>query len=134
VTTTYLDLGDWVVLAARATGMSESTVLAVADLGLADSALNAPAASFGGVEFYPTIPLKAAVLIEHLVKAHALPDGNKRTAWLSGVRFMAVNGWQLHLPAHDADTLVDLLVALAAGQLASEKWHGWLAERMYGPR
>lgn len=37
-------------------------------LALAESALHAPFASFGGVEAYPTLVEQAAVLLEHLVK------------------------------------------------------------------
>jgi death on curing protein len=39
-----------------------------------------PKASWGGVEFYPSFAMKAAVLLVRLTKNHALPDGNKRTA------------------------------------------------------
>jgi prophage maintenance system killer protein len=49
-------------------------------IGLADSALAAPQAGFGGVEAYPDFATKAAVLCWHLVKNHPLPDGNKRCA------------------------------------------------------
>ena len=54
-------------------------------LELADSALAAPQAGFGGVEAYPDFATKAAVLCWHLVKNHPLPDGNKRCAFLAGV-------------------------------------------------
>ena len=47
----------------------------VADLGLAESALHAPAATFGAVEFYPDLITKARVLVVHLTKNHPLPDG-----------------------------------------------------------
>ncbi len=42
---------------------------------LADSALHAPAASFGGEEFYPDLFDKAAVLTCRLAWNHPLPDG-----------------------------------------------------------
>jgi hypothetical protein len=45
-------------------------------LDLAESALHAPQAAWGGVEFYPSFPMKAAVLLGRLTKNHALPDGN----------------------------------------------------------
>ncbi len=43
---------------------------------LADSALHAPAAGFGGDEFYPDLFDKAAVLCGRLAWHHPLPDGN----------------------------------------------------------
>ncbi len=56
---------------------------------LADSALHAPAGSFGGEEFYPELINKAAVLTCRLAWNHPLPDGNKRAAWASLVMFIA---------------------------------------------
>lgn len=51
-------------------------------MALAESALNAPAAAYGGVEFYPEPHQKAAVLYSRLVRNHPLPDGNKRVAFI----------------------------------------------------
>jgi hypothetical protein len=48
-----------------------------ARMDLADSALHAPAAEFGGVEFYPDLARKTAVLAARLIRNHPLPDGNK---------------------------------------------------------
>ncbi len=44
---TYVDLVDYVAIAAEVTGLDAETVLRVAKLDLADSALHAPAAGFG---------------------------------------------------------------------------------------
>lgn len=49
----YLDLADYIAIAAEITGFDDVTVMKVANLNLADSALHAPSASFGGSEFYP---------------------------------------------------------------------------------
>jgi death on curing protein len=53
VTVEYLDLADYVAIAAEVTGLDAVTVMKVANLDLADSALHAPAAGFGETEFYP---------------------------------------------------------------------------------
>jgi len=73
----------------------------VADLGLAESALCAPAASFAGVEQYPDLAMKASVLCVRLTKNHALPDGNKRTAFLCTVEFAERNGYRWIPPSGD---------------------------------
>jgi death on curing protein len=83
VSVRYLDLVDYVAIAAEVTGLDAVTVTKVADLGLADSALHAPMAEFGGTEFYPDFVDKAAVLVVRLTKNHPLPDGNKRAAWVT---------------------------------------------------
>ena len=57
----YVDLVDYIAIAAEATGLEVDTLFHVAKLDLADSALHAPAAGLGEVEFYPDFVDKAAV-------------------------------------------------------------------------
>lgn len=53
MTVEYLDLADYVAIAAAVTGLDLQTVMNMTNLNLADSALHAPAAGFGEDEFYP---------------------------------------------------------------------------------
>ena len=62
----YLDLTDYVAIAAAVTGLDLQTVMNMTNLDLADSALHAPAAGFGDDDFYPEFVDKAAVLIVRL--------------------------------------------------------------------
>jgi death on curing protein len=64
----YLDLADYLWLAGAALDRAPEAVFEVADLGLAESALHAPAAGFGGVESSPDLVTKARVLLVHLTK------------------------------------------------------------------
>ena len=50
----YLDLADYLWLAGAALDPAPEAVFDVADLGLAESALHAPAATYGGVDLTPT--------------------------------------------------------------------------------
>jgi death on curing protein len=93
VSTEYLDLVDYVAIAAEVTGLDVDTVTRVALLELADSALHAPQAGFGETEFFPDFVDKAAVLVVRLAKNHPLPDGNKRAAWVALRMFVELNGW-----------------------------------------
>jgi hypothetical protein len=77
----YLDLADYLYLAGAALDVAPEARFDVADLGLAESALHAPAATFAGVEFHPDLVTKAAALVTRLAKNHALPDGDKRAAF-----------------------------------------------------
>ena len=45
-------------------------------------------------------------LIVALSRAHAFIQGNKRTAWLSGVMFLNMNGYDVILPSAEANALV----------------------------
>ncbi|HVS28744.1 MAG TPA: Fic family protein [Solirubrobacteraceae bacterium] len=89
----YLDLADYVAIAAEVTGLDVDTIMRIAKLNLADSALHAPVAGFGETEFYPDFVDKAAVLVVRLAKNHPLPDGNKRAAWVTLRLFVEINGW-----------------------------------------
>jgi death-on-curing protein len=73
----YLALDDYVAIAVAVTGQEVETMVNATNTDLADSALHAPSASFGGEEFYPDFVDKAAVLVVRLAKNHPLPDGNK---------------------------------------------------------
>ncbi len=66
MTVEYLDLADFIAIAAAVTGLDEDTIIKIADLGLADSALHAPGAGFGDQEFYKYFVDKAAVLVVSL--------------------------------------------------------------------
>ena len=56
----YPDLADYLAISAEVTGTDLKTITNAAKLDLADSALHAPLASFGGEEFSPEFCDKAA--------------------------------------------------------------------------
>lgn len=106
--TTYLTLPDLLALA------DDLGVGPVRDLGLLDSAVHRPQTQLFGHEAYPSLDLKAAVLLESVVSNHPLVDGNKRLAWLATVVFYGLNGAILEAPDDDA---YDLVIAMASGQV-----------------
>lgn len=79
----YLDLADYLLIAEAVLEIPAEQLAQLKRLGLAESALNAPAGGYGEDEAYPDFETKAAVLCWHLVKNHPLPDGNKRAGFLS---------------------------------------------------
>ena len=81
----YLSLEDLLTLA------GDLEVGPVRDVGLLDSAAYRPQASVFGVEAYPSLDVKAGVLLESVVRNHALVDGNKRLGWLSVVVLYGLN-------------------------------------------
>ena len=90
--TEYLDLADYLLIAEAVLGVAAEEIARWPGIGLAESALHAPAAGFAGVELYPEVIDKAAVLCVRLARNHALPDGNKRVAYLGLLEFLARNG------------------------------------------
>jgi death on curing protein len=128
----YIELADFLLIAETVLGIPAET-LARSDrvVALAESALAAPAAAFGGEEFYPEFTVKAAVLCSHLVWNHPLPDGNKRTAFLCLIEFIERNGyeWRQSGDETEEDTIVEMIVRLAAGQLSDADFADWVRER-----
>jgi death-on-curing protein len=119
--TEYLSLDDLLVL------IEDLDVGPIRDIGLLDSAVHRPQATVLGVDAYPGLDEKAAVLLESLVRNHALVDGNKRLGWLATVVFYGLNGVTLDAPDDDA---YDLVIAIASGVVAYgdaaeslEVWH-----------
>ncbi len=96
------------MIAQAVTGIEAEKLARLPRMTLAESALAAPAAGFGGVEVYPSLAEKAAVLCWHLARNHPLPDGNKRLAFLSMVEFLERNGhpWPLPYDVDDAEATV----------------------------
>lgn len=121
----YLDLDDYLSIAVEVTGQSIETIVHATKIDLADSALNAPAASFSGEEFYPDFVDKAAVLIVRLAKNHPLPDGNKRAAWVSLRVFLAFNGRKLD-PYPSVDEAEAAVLSIAAGKWDEKATADWL--------
>ena len=89
--------------------------------GLLASAVHRPRARMFGTAAYDDLYEQAAALL------HALVDGNKRTAWLATVTFLALNG--VDLAGADQDTAYALVVDVASG---TEAEVGRIAGRLRG--
>lgn len=132
MTVEYLDLADYLAIAAEVTGLDITTITKVTNLNLADSALHAPAAGFGDVEFFPEFVDKAAVLLVRLAKNHPLPDGNKRAGWVAMRMFVAVNGWTWRTRP-DIDDAEATVLAVAAGDIDEAAVAEWLRQFLVAP-
>jgi death-on-curing protein len=99
---TYLDASDLLVLAAAVTGGD----LVVRDLGLLDSAAHRPQATVLGVEAYDTLWLKAAALMESIIRNRPLAEGNWRLGWVAAVTLCDINGWWVDA---EEDAALDLV-------------------------
>jgi death on curing protein len=117
VTLSYLDLADLLIIAEAVLEIPAEKLAYTSRLSLAESAVHAPAASFGGLDFYPDMASKAAVLCVHLVKNHPFSDGNKRVAFLAMIEFVERNGHGWTPPPGDEDGEVSAqkIIDIAAG-------------------
>jgi death-on-curing protein len=126
----YLDLIDYLLIAEQVLQIPAKELSRLERLGLADSALNAPAASFGGVEAYPEFELKVAVLGWHLIKNHPLPDGNKRCALLAMIEFTHRNGLIWGPDPGDPEAGDSVIRGVAAGRLGQAELADWVRKRI----
>jgi death-on-curing protein len=122
------DLGDYLAAAAVVLETPVERLERLPRLDLAESALAAPFAGFGGEEAYPLLEEKAAVLLDHLARNHPLPDGNKRTAFLVMVDFLENNGRPFGSPDPDVDH--PQVERVAAGEADLEEITAWVRRRM----
>lgn len=90
---------------------------AVRDEGLIDSAVQAPVASAGGEDAYPTHFLKVAALGWAIANNHGFVDGNKRTAYLIMRLVLDWNGYYL---GWSTETVITVMTLTAAGHLDRE--------------
>ena len=72
--TRYLSIAEYLWLAEQVTGIQAEELSRSARVELADSALHAPQASFGGTDFYPDLMDKAAVLAGSSTVAPSVPQ------------------------------------------------------------
>lgn len=128
--TRYIGLAEYFWLAEQVTGVEAAVLAKASRPDLADSALHAPAAGFGDVEFYPDLHDKAAVLCSHLAWNHPLPDGNKRAAWAALVLFIDLNDGVWDPDPPDVDEAEQAMLAVAAVEVDEPWLAGWLRDRV----
>lgn len=115
----YLDSADLLMIA---TTVGDGD-LVVRDAGLLDAAAYRPQATMLGTEAYPTLWLKAAALLDSIVRTRPLTEGNWRLAWVAVVTFCDLNGWWID--AED-DTALDVIRQVSRGDTELADVAHWL--------
>ncbi|NBD35233.1 MAG: type II toxin-antitoxin system death-on-curing family toxin [Chloroflexi bacterium] len=122
----YLELGEVLQLYLWVMRQSGGTV-GIRDLGLLESALVQPRATFGGIDLYPTIAEKAAAIGFSLIKNHPFVDGNKRIGHAAMEVFLMLNGYEIEANVDEQERIIR---DLAAGNLNRETFVSWLREHI----
>lgn len=92
----------------------------VRDEGLLDSALDRPLNKFAYEE--PDIFALAAAYAYGIATNHPFVDGNKRTAYVTALTFLRVNGWRVEASQTEK---YETFIALAAGELKEDVLADW---------
>jgi death-on-curing protein len=101
----------------------------VRDLGLLESAVARPQATFGGEDLHPDLFLKAAALLHALIQNHPFVDGNKRTGALAVILFLELNGYSLIAKNKELESFA-LRVALS--KIGLSEIADWLRKKSEG--
>lgn len=91
------------------------------DGGLIDGALQRPLSKWQSER--ADICSCAAAYAFGIAKAHAFFDGNKRTAFVTSVTFLRLNGW--HFVTDPVDG-VAVMEGLASGHVSEDEFRSWL--------
>ncbi len=118
-----IGIEDFLLAAEAALGIDADRIERVTKISLAESALAAPFASFGGHDFYEHPIQRGAVLASRIMRNHPLPDGNKRVALILMDLYLEQEGFQLETTAADLDRT---LRAVAAREMSENDFVIWL--------
>ena len=99
----------------------------IRDLGLIESAVNAPFQTFGGEFLYPKVEERAARLFYGLVKNHGFIDGNKRVALHTLTVYLKIYGFKLNCSQAER---VSVTMKVAAGKTSAEEFLAWLKSKI----
>ncbi len=78
------------------------------------SALGTPSATFDAAYLHGDVFEMAAAYLFHLAKNHPFVDGNKRTALMTALVFLGLNGQALEAPPKE---VTELVVGVATGKV-----------------
>jgi death-on-curing protein len=125
-----IGLERFVLAAAAVLDIDPEQLVPAIKVSLAESALAAPFASFGGHDFYPDPITRAAVLASRIMRNHPLPDGNKRVALVLMDIYLQGQGFEF---GADPDKVDEVFRAVAARSLAEDDFADWLREHVARP-
>lgn len=97
----------------------------IRDLGLLESAVAMPQATFAGEYLHRGLSEMAAAYLFHICQNHAFVDGNKRAAAFSALLFLALNGIEDEALPPEAE-LERVTLAVAEGKISKSAVADWL--------
>ena len=98
----------------------------IRDLGLLESSISQPKATFDGVDLYSSLEEKAAILGFSLIMNHPFVDGNKRIGHACMELFLILNGFEIDAPVDEQEKVI---LDVAGGKYSKEKFLLWLKSK-----
>ena len=104
-----LTLADFLVIAEAVLGVPAEELARMVLVPSAESALAAPFATFGDVDFYPDPTERAAICCSRILRNHPFPDGNKRVGYECMREMLERDGILWPRPSEDAEEIATMV-------------------------
>ncbi len=124
-----LELADLLLIAEGVLGVPAERLARMVLIPSAESALAAPFASFGGIDFYDDPAERAAICCSRIVRNHPFPDGNKRVGYECMREMLERAGLPWPRPSEDADEIAMTVEDLAARTISEREFVSWVQTR-----
>jgi death-on-curing protein len=125
-----LGLGDLLLIAEAVLSSNAEELARMVLIPSAESALAAPYASFGGIDFYPDAVERAAICCSRIIRNHPFPDGNKRVGYECMREMLERDGFPWPRPSEDVDEIAETIEELAARTLDEGDFVSWVRSRV----
>ena len=122
----YVTLGEVVELHRRLLQQTGG-VQGVRDIGLLESAIAQPKATFDAEDLHPTLAEKASALGFALVANHPFLDGNKRIGHAAMEVFLSLNGCEFSATVDEQERL---MLDVAAGLMDRAELTTWVQQHL----
>jgi len=99
----------------------------IRDIGLLESAINRPFATFDEQSLYPTPTDKAAAILESILINHPFVDGNKRTAYALMRLILLENNLDIEATQNEKYNMV---IAASKGEIRFDSIRAWIQSRL----
>lgn len=96
--------------------------------GRFESAVTSIFAGYAGMEIYPTVLEKAVRLCYNIIKSHCFMNANKRTALMSMLSTLEMNGIKLK---YNQNEMFDAVCKLGSGELSYENFLNYIESCVY---
>ena len=99
----------------------------IRDIGLLESALARPFATFDDNDLYPNPTEKASAILESIVINHPFIDGNKRTAYTLMRLILLENGLDIFA---SQESKYDLVISASTGKFRFDEIRNWIQSNL----
>ncbi len=124
-----LTLADFLVISEAVLGAPAEDLARTVLVPSAESALAAPFATFGDVDFYPDPIERAAICCSRILRNHPFPDGNKRVGYECMREMLERDGIPWPRPSEDAEEIATMVERLAGREVSEAEFVAWVRRR-----